>query len=502
MNRHPLTVLSLVLWVGCLPVPDTSNPLAVDGDGDGFSMLDGDCDDADPLRQNGRWYVDEDADGHFGGEPILSCERVEGRSETNDDCDDSDPATFVGVAAEDRSACMRDLDGDGFGDAAPSNAGVTAGTDCDDARADVWPGAAVNEPALCTVDEDGDGWGADTLRGSDCDDGDATMLPLDEDGDGYSLCDNDCDDTNSYLHPYSSSDGGQRCGWKSLTVDHAYFICAVDSDDRGHCWGGSTAQRGRELNDALAQLERVQPVNVRLFPFFYGGPRSEVYAVSPDGALAFASPTGAEVRTAWGNVDFVVYNDYGMCIRFHSEEGGWFRGCDQDSQDRSSWLNSLRIAKLSAGRHNDGSYMCALDRAGVIECRGNLPSGAAVAEGTYIDLAVRRSAGGSSQVVVCAIEAEPDETNGELRCFGEYARLAPTLRNATSVAISGSAICALDDVGQAHCGGSRTIPSSENPPDDVQFMTIEAGYEFFCGIRKDGGLSCWGESPYGAEELF
>jgi hypothetical protein len=215
MNRHPLTVLSLVLWVGCLPVPDTSNPLAVDGDGDGFSMLDGDCDDADPLRLNGRWYVDEDADGHFGGEPILSCDRVEGRSETNDDCDDSDPATFVGVAAEDRSACMRDLDGDGFGDAAPSNAGVAAGTDCDDARADVRPGAAVNEPALCTVDEDGDGWGAETNGGSDCDDQDVGAFPgaafaepnlctVDADGDGWggvAFGGKDCDDTDDAVNP-------------------------------------------------------------------------------------------------------------------------------------------------------------------------------------------------------------------------------------------------------------------------------------------------------------
>ena len=57
------------------------------------------------------------------------------------DCDDNDANTFPGAAANDsETECMKDADGDDYGDAAPTNSAVTAGTDCDDSDADVYPG--------------------------------------------------------------------------------------------------------------------------------------------------------------------------------------------------------------------------------------------------------------------------------------------------------------------------------------------------------------------------
>ena len=80
-----------------------------------------------------------------------------------DDCDDSDPFTFPGAAElEDADACMTDADDDGFGESAPSD-GVTAGIDCDDGNA-----------ALNAADTDGDGFSTCDL---DCDDSDINTFP-------------------------------------------------------------------------------------------------------------------------------------------------------------------------------------------------------------------------------------------------------------------------------------------------------------------------------------
>ena len=57
------------------------------------------------------------------------------------DCDDTSgtaASTFPGAAPNDSgSACMKDVDGDDYGDDSPPG-GVTAGTDCDDTDNGIW----------------------------------------------------------------------------------------------------------------------------------------------------------------------------------------------------------------------------------------------------------------------------------------------------------------------------------------------------------------------------
>jgi hypothetical protein len=103
------------------------------------------------------------------------------------DCDPADASTHPGAAFHEvfAAACMRDKDGDGYGDISPP-AGVTAGTDCDDrtgAAAITFPGAAqVEGPLNCMKDADDDGYGdalaqLPVVSGSDCADSDATRHP-------------------------------------------------------------------------------------------------------------------------------------------------------------------------------------------------------------------------------------------------------------------------------------------------------------------------------------
>ena len=143
----------LLILTGCITVEPPENPLAIDDDGDGYTEFEGDCDDFDSN-------------------------------------------TFPGSVNEATSnECMKDSDGDGFGDVYISGY-FDAGTDCDDSNPLAFPGAAENESdSECLTDNDEDGWSAEV---GDCNDENVLMPTQDQDCDGVVTAD-DCDDNNVNL---------------------------------------------------------------------------------------------------------------------------------------------------------------------------------------------------------------------------------------------------------------------------------------------------------------
>ena len=242
-------------------------------------MLDQDCDGTELC------YVDGDGDGHAGEDTdfaaAVDCS-LAGFAISVTDCDDGDADAFPGAAAESPGECMKDSDGDGFGDAAAGGL-VAAGSDCND---DSVLGASINPDAvelpadlldqdcdgseLCFTDLDGDGYGsasthpsqsltcsdgAESLLDTDCDDSDSLVAPdlavletdsslcmADHDGDGFGDSESgglfqpgtDCDDgsPDSYPDaPETAADGvDQDCSGGD--------DCYVDSD--GDSFGGSS----------------------------------------------------------------------------------------------------------------------------------------------------------------------------------------------------------------------------------------------------------------------
>ena len=244
-----LLALSLCLSTACLNV---ENELNLDADGDGETEFEGDCDDSDPALNSGTlWARDADLDGFGSTEEFRKVCVQPGDDwvmEDTSDCDDSHADTFPGAAELDSNyLCQRDADSDGWGDSAPSIAGVEAGTDCDD-----------TDSSLNQDDADGDTY---TTCDSDCDDSDANLNLDDTDQDGYSLCDGDCDDEDAFVSVEDlDGDGFSACGAKGSVdcddTDADTFpgsaeleedgpkLCTTDLDGDG--WGDSDPAEGVE----------------------------------------------------------------------------------------------------------------------------------------------------------------------------------------------------------------------------------------------------------------
>ena len=229
----------------CDDTDATVNPGEVeicDGD-DVDEDCDGSADDADAGVDGSTystWYLDDDGDGYGDSDSSTDkCDAPSGYVADSTDCDDADATVNpgeveicdgddvdedcdgsaddadAGVDGSTYSTWYLDSDGDGYGDSdsstdkcdAPSGY-VADSTDCDDSAASTNPGAAeycddhdddcdgeVDEDSAvdATVwyaDSDGDSYGDHSVSDTECD------QPS-----GYVADDDDCDDTDSSIHP-------------------------------------------------------------------------------------------------------------------------------------------------------------------------------------------------------------------------------------------------------------------------------------------------------------
>ena len=155
-------------WEDCNNNDDGVNP----GVEESCDKVDNDCDgeiDESTASDALLWYLDNDGDGYGSAGvtvPATSCDPPTGYADNNVDCDDNDRNIFPGA----HEACDN-LD-----------------NNCD---------SIVDNPS----DNDGDGA---TICDGDCDDSDPTRENLDADRDGQSTCGGDCNDNDARVETGSA----------------------------------------------------------------------------------------------------------------------------------------------------------------------------------------------------------------------------------------------------------------------------------------------------------
>ncbi len=201
-----------------------------DDDGDGYSEAEGDCDDHNSA-------INPSATDVVGDGIDQNCDDIDGTDADGDgyaaswsggdDCDDDSAValfTFPGAAPyESPMACMKDYDGDDFGDELPTHTAVIAGTDCDDSDAGTNP--AASETIGDDVDYDCDGY-LNVVKGLS--EADAKLLGQNGDWVGFSL--SSVGDVNGDGHD-------------------DLLIGAIGADDRGWATGAAYLVYGPVLGD-------------------------------------------------------------------------------------------------------------------------------------------------------------------------------------------------------------------------------------------------------------
>ena len=218
-------------------------------------------------------FQDLDGDGHHSNITVDSSNiDCSGSTESlflswNMDCDDNNPFIFPGIASLDsNTACMKDEDGDGFGDSNVLGP-VSVGSDCNDQNAMISPNATeicdggidnncnglsdnldpnVDTTTLPTyyIDSDQDGFGDISTSGieycvppagyvsnnSDCDDSNATIYP-----NATEICDGIINDCNSPTLPAEEIDND----------GDGYVECIIDTNG----WHGPVQVQGDDCDD-------------------------------------------------------------------------------------------------------------------------------------------------------------------------------------------------------------------------------------------------------------
>ena len=261
-----------------------------DVDGDGYTVIDGDCDDNDASINPGAVEICGDGiDQDCNGSDLTCPEDIDhdgdGYTENQSDCNDNDPSIYPGAPEScgdgiDQDCngsdltCPEDIDNDS--DGYTENQG-----DCDDNDASINPGAfetcgdgidqdCSGSDLTCPedIDNDSDGF---TENEGDCNDSDPSIYPgaaetcgdgidqdcngsdltcpedIDNDGDGYTENQGDCNDGDASVYPGAAEICGdgidQNCSGSDLT-------CPEDIDDDSD---GYTENQG-DCNDSDASI--------------------------------------------------------------------------------------------------------------------------------------------------------------------------------------------------------------------------------------------------------
>ena len=160
------------------------------------------------------------------------------------DCDDADPLNF----STNTEVCDgQDNDCDGLDDAGNPGVGAEETDNDSDGQSECQGDCDDTDAVLNGLDSDGDG---ETSCAGDCDDTDAVLNGLDSDGDGETSCAGDCDDGDALNFSANievscdgqdnDCDGALQCFLAQVSAGNSH-TCAITTSGSVICWGDNSS---------------------------------------------------------------------------------------------------------------------------------------------------------------------------------------------------------------------------------------------------------------------
>ena len=273
--------------------------------------------------------------------------------------------------------------------------------------------------------------------------------------------------------------------------------CALDSDGVVVCWGSNEyGQLAVPPDERMTEIEAGG--------FHTCGLRTNESAVCWGHKFDIPEELGEEFRASYSPpfppesesfVSIVVNGD--TCGL--QEEGGVL--CWRIGGEQYSIFEEEEIVAISSG---EGFEICGLRQDGRVICRGlgvvSPPDGK-----QFVEIS-------TGFVHACGLYSD-----GAIECWGDdlAGQLSPPENMQFSSLATGSLhSCALRTDGTALCWGYdlERLEETYTPlfqtaksrgehrlplPDNERFTEITAGFGHACGVRQDGGISCWGNNDEG-----
>ncbi|MBT6490284.1 MAG: hypothetical protein HOK97_11015 [Deltaproteobacteria bacterium] len=475
------------------------------------------------------------------------------------DCDDDNAEIYPG--AFDISLNGFDEDCDGMDGPDVDNDGFVSagagGTDCNDANSNVYPGASdVNVDGVdqdCSgvdgPDADGDGFAAASAGGTDCDDTQAMLNQTDEDNDGWTTCDSDCNDANASVFPFAQDSTvdqvDQNCdGFDGPDLDEDGFADAQaggsDCDD-----SNAALNPGDKDQDGYSTCDRdCNDTNPMLSP---GMPDYVVDGVDQDcsgvDGVDLDMDMIASVESGGTDCDDTNPAIYPNALDYTTD--GVDQDCNgvdgpdvdgdgyasqasggSDCNDTDPSVNPDAIDQFVDGIDSDcdgedglwavqvvGGHRatCALLSNGSVECWGyavdNLYHLATTNGYSIVDEFADVIQIASTSSRYCAVFA-----SGQMRCWtwsGEI-DVPADLNDAVSVDVAMGHACVVRSNGRVRCWGAGTTADYCAPwghagsnsdyecgqsmvPEDLDnVLQVSTGIRHTCALRHDGTVRCWG----------
>jgi hypothetical protein len=398
--------------------------------------------------------------GTFAGVPLVATLEGYLHLKTRDgiEVEGEISLTRVQVAGdgEEQKVCVGvdgDADNDGFVDAA-----LFDGDDCNDEDSSTFPGAAeLDDPTACMQDLDDDGWGNNAHtpsveRGQDCDDTDPRTYPVDTDGDGQV----------------------DACGWTQIAAGQSH-TCVLHNEGGVYCWGhdrsdqvsGAPSELGYGFIGAGGGFNCAGNATGELTCWGADGSHEKTSGAPDDdgwealglGEAQGCAVDGAGAVTCWGRSGYDVAQP--TVPVFTQLSGGFYHQCGLDSSGGiwcwgdGSYDTDAVLFDVPGGTFEEvdcgNSYCCGLTTAGGLACWGDDEQG---------QVSDAPSGTGYTHVNAGAEHACALDGGGEISCWGNndhcQASCAPSSSGWLILAAGTDHTCAIGSGGtEVECWGSN-----------------------------------------------